>query len=241
MNKGKVARIAGFVGALGLSTVLVTTAVQGTGAWFTDAESGNLTGTNGHLDLQASNTSLNFAGLNPGEDRSQEVTFKNSGASTTKTDVWLVFDRTSDGYDNFTGVSNGLGGYGHFKVVGQDSNMSFESYNLSLQKAEDATSPYTTTQTYFGGATNTCSVDKFGHGGSAAQHEIGSLKTNDLAKCGVPAAILLWKNLDPGSSGSATISYGPTGKAFEQDKQNEPNVDFNLVATQPGISPLATW
>lgn len=47
MKNGKVARLAGFIGALGLSAVLVATATQGTGAYFTDGHGGNLQGPRG--------------------------------------------------------------------------------------------------------------------------------------------------------------------------------------------------
>lgn len=238
MNKGKVARIAGFIGALGASALLVGTAVQGTGAYFTDSANGSLTGSSGSLQISATNTTLNFSGLNPGQDRSQSIGFTVSATSTTAADVWLVFDTTSAAYGAFTGANGvdyngytggGLGGYGHLKVAGHQGT--FESYNLALPNAAAAAGGYTSS-----GSQNTCTVDANGLGGSAAQHQVGH--GNDLAQCGVPGAVLLWSNLQPGATGaSATITFGLTGKQTNQNQANEPNVPFKIVATQPGQRP----
>ncbi len=242
MKKGKVARLAGFAGALGLTTVLVTTAVQGTGAYFTSSVDGNLKATSGHLTVTASSTNLNFTNLVPGVDQHQSVTFGVTAGSATAADIWLVFDPNSAEYAAFTGakaanggyVSNafdgGLGQYGHFAVVGQQGHR-FDSYNLQLPKASDAMAAYS----YTSSGVNVCNVDANGNGGSNIQHTYGH--GNDIAECGVPAAILLRTGLQPGDSGSATIYFGVTGKSSAQDTLAV-DVPFKIVATQPGQYPL---
>lgn len=191
--------------------------------------------------MTASNTNLNFAGLNPGEDQSQKITFGVRSSSTTHADIWLVFNTASEAYGRFTGAGGasygdftggGMGQYGHFKVTGVAG--SFESYNLQLPDAADATHPYSSKT-----SRNTCSVDKYGHGGSSVRHATGG--GSDIAECGVPGAILLQKNLAPGGSGNATVTFGLTGKQTEMNQKNDPNVPFKIVATQPGVAPGAGW
>ncbi|MBN9609448.1 MAG: hypothetical protein J0I11_09025 [Actinobacteria bacterium] len=246
MKKGKVARLAGFAGALGLTTVLVTTAVQGTGAYFTSETGGQLTGTTGHLTVQAQNTTLNFSNLVPGVDKTQKVSFNTTAGSATNSDIWLVFDSNSAAYGAFTGAKDpsgkayvtngtavtdgGLGQYGHFAVTGQ-SGIGFESYNLQLPSVSDAMQGYSSST-----ARNTCTVTDNGDGGSNVQHVVGG--GTDIAECGVPAAILVWKNLAPGAMGaSATIKFGVTGDMTAMDSP-QVNLPFKIVATQVGQYPL---
>lgn len=246
MNKGKVVRLAGFVGALGLSTVLVTTAIQGTGAYFTSSVDGNLTATSGHLTVTAPDTSINFQDLVPGVDQSQSVAFGVTPDSATNADVWLVFNPNSAAYAAFTGAKKanggfdgstvtpqfdgGMGQYGHFKVVGQQGHQ-FESYNLQLPDQSDAMDAYSYTST----GVNTCAVDANGNGGSDTQHTVGH--GYDIAECGVPAAVLLRTNMAPGQSGQATITFGVTGKSTAADTAAA-DVPFEIVASQPGQYPL---
>ena len=241
MNKRRTARLAGFVGAVGVSAALVAAASSGTGAYFTDSHGGNLTASSGRLTISADSTNINFAGLNPGQDKTQTINYSVNGNSTTNADVWLVFDDGA-GYGAFTGAKTtdyggytggGMGQYGHFKLSG--SAGTFESYNLQLPAdAASGVAPYSST------GTNACNVDANGHGGSAAQHVVGA--GNDIAECGVPKAILLTKNLAPGQSASAQLTFGLTGKQTDQNQTKDPNVNFRIVATQPGISPVgATW
>lgn len=243
MNRKRAVRVAGFVGAVGASAALVAAASSGTGAYFEDSHDGSLKGSSGQLVTVADHTNINFQGLNPGEDRSQKVTFGVRSSSTTGADIWLVFNQHGSGYGALTGAKTtdtseyngvtegGMGQYGHFKVVGAAGQ--FESYNLQLPNTGAATGGYTSH------GTNTCFVNADGHGGSAAKHQSGA--GNDIAECGVPAMILLQKNLAPGHSGSATVTFGLTGKQTQQNQQDDPNVQFKIVATQPGVSPGASW
>lgn len=245
MNKSKALRVGGFVVAVAASAALIGAATGATGAYFTASADGNLTGSSGSLTISATNTSLNFSNLNPGVDKSQTVNFAVNSGSSTNADIWLVFDSTSAAYGAFTGsktsdtsayngwTSGGMGQYGHFKVVSA-VGYKFESYNLQLPSVSAATGGYTST------GTNTCKVTTNGLGGSSAQHVVGG--GNDIAECGVPAAILLQRNLAPGIWSSATITFGLTGKQTQQFQGNDPNVPFKIVATQPGILPYGpTW
>ncbi|GGB44313.1 hypothetical protein GCM10011492_39240 [Flexivirga endophytica] len=244
MNRSKNIRLVGFVSALGVSAALVAAASSGTGAYFTDSASGHVSGTSGSLALSTGPTAIDFTGLNPGVDKSQKVDFSVKSGSTTNADIWLVFDASTAGYGNFTGATDaggtaydgvtggGLGQYGHFKLASPAGN--FESYNLQLPTVADATQPYTST-----GSANTCTVNKYGHGGSSTQHTVGD--GTDIAECGVPAAILLKGNLAPGVAASATITFGITGKAQTQNTVWA-NVGYKIVATQPGVAPTGpTW
>ncbi|HWC23031.1 MAG TPA: hypothetical protein VG502_12090 [Flexivirga sp.] len=244
MNKSKNIRLVGFVSALGVSAALIAAASSNTGAYFTDSANGHLTGKSGSLVLSHGATSIDFTGLNPGVDQSQKIDFNVKSGSTTNADIWLVFDPTSAGYGAFTGANGGtyggvvtgggLGQYGHFKVAGPAGT--FDSYNLALKTAGDATNPNGYSNTT---SANTCTVNKYGLGGSSVQHTVGA--GNDIAQCGAPAAILLQQNLAPNIASSATITFGLTGKAANQNT-TWANVGFKIVATQPGVAPTGpTW
>ncbi|WP_029135771.1 hypothetical protein [Nakamurella lactea] len=237
MNKGKIARLAGFVGALGISGALVAMASSTTGAYFTDEVGGNLSGTSGVLDITASGQNINFTGLNPGSDKDQTINFRVKGNSTTSADVWLVFDKESPAYGQFTGVKTtsygwytggGLGGYGHFKVTSAQG-MSFESYNLQLQQDSAATNAYNN---------GTCHVHANGTGGDTHKATGPDNATQAAPECGVPAAIQIGSNIAAGTSSWAKVSFGLTGKATDQNKVMV-DVPFKVVATQPGIRPDA--
>ncbi|HEX2902967.1 MAG TPA: hypothetical protein VHO01_05870 [Jatrophihabitans sp.] len=234
MISKKAVKLAGFAGALCASAALVATAASSTGAYFSDSHNGNLTGTSGHLQVVTTGTSINFSGINPGEDRTQEITYTPTTNSTTNEDVWIVFDAKSAAYGAFTGAADptgekysgftrgGLGAYGHFKVLSAQG-LGFESYNLA-----------------YGADLAPCAnTDSNGDGGSTAQeHVVNGVKT-PAPYCGVPAAIKLGSNLAPGQASSATITFGLGPKTAAQDTVFA-NVPFKIVATQPGIRPNAT-
>ena len=228
MKKSKAIRLAGFVGALCASGALLGTSISSTGAWFTDSANGNLTASSGHLKLTGvSNTSVNFANLMPGEDRTQNIPYT-VDVSGGGVDIWLVFDKTTAAYGAFTGsngvnygghTSGGMGRYGHFQV-GNDGNVAFRSHNLQLANpgpnCADGTVP---------GAD--------GRGGSDAT---GSA----TAECGVPDAIKLVSNVGNGYSGNVNVTFGLSGKQTQQNQQDDPNVPFQIVATQTGHGPTDT-
>lgn len=228
MSKKKAIRLAGFVGTLCASAALVATASGSTGAYFTDSHPGSLTASSGHLRLNTDGTTMNFTGLIPGEDQQKTMTYSATDGSANE-DVWLVFDNTTQAYGEFTGAKNtdyqgytggGLGGYGHFKIV-SNQGLGFESYNLQL--ATDGTG---------------CPVDANGDGGSSARATGPNNGSQSAPECGVPAAIKIGSNIPVGFQGSATITFGITGKATGQDGPWA-NVPFKVVATQVGVRPDA--
>lgn len=255
MNKGKVVRLAGFVGALGLSTVLVTTAIQGTGAYLTDSVDGNATANSATLKVRVdsgldSNNVLAFDNLEPGKPETKVITVRSSSTSTINQDIWLVFDSSSYAYGQFTGsnkteydtvgdgldgwTSGGLGRWGYFEV--QAPNGNFRSINLQLP-ADHANGVPGWSTTSVTNDTLTCDVDQYGHGGS-----VGNIaaKTDVPAECGVPSAIKLAGNVAPNTSYNARIIFGLTGRATEQDTPVwTGQLPFSIVGTQVGILPGA--
>lgn len=249
MNKSKALRVGGFVVAVAASAALIGAATGATGAYFTDSSQGQFTGSSGNLHITTQNTYFSFAGLNPGQDQHQVITYQLSG--TTPADIWFVFDTSTQAgrtaYCDFTGATTdsnctnypadkgGLGMYGHFKVQGPSG--SFESYNLALQQATDAEGGYSTVGD---NPSFKCLVNANGWYGSAQQHVVGSVYgAHDIAQCGAPHAILLQTSMQPGTGNHATITFGLTGKQTQQNQSYGP-VPFKIVATQPGVSPIGT-
>lgn len=119
MRKGKILSLAGFLGAIGTATALIGTAASGTGAYFSDSQSGVVTGTLGTIQVTggggtgANNLNFNWTNMLPGEFSSSQVGYKNTGTSAE--DVWIVFP---DQYALH--ALNTLGTYGEFKVGNQD-------------------------------------------------------------------------------------------------------------------------
>ncbi|HET8583717.1 MAG TPA: hypothetical protein VFL65_10710 [Jatrophihabitans sp.] len=243
MQKKKAARLAGFIGALCASGALVGIGVAGTGAYFTDSHDGYLVGDAGHLTVSTTDTAIHFTNLIPGEDQSQQITFTPTSGSPNE-DVWMVFDTTSAAYGEFTGANNvsysgydqgGLGGYGHFKVAGgQGGSLGFESYNLQLPATAsngDYGNGYSSSN-----AQGNCTVNQYGDIGSTARAVGTDNATQSAPECGVPGAIKIASNLPAGFQGSATVTFGLTGKATTQNVRWV-NVPFKIVATQVGHGP----
>lgn len=244
MNKGKTARLAGFIGALCATGALVGAGVQATGAYFTDSHDGSLSASNGHILVKTTNTHLDFTGLLPGVDKSMQITYRPRDNSANE-DVWLVFDSATNAYGAFTGAkgtdynghtSGGLGGYGHFKVH-SDQGYGFESYNLQLPN-DHADGSYGAGY-YKHNDNGTCSVNSVGNGGEHTKAVGPTNATDSVPECGVPAAIKLASNISAGHTHTATVTFGLTGKATDQDQGSWADVPFKVVATQVGVSPSA--
>jgi hypothetical protein len=221
MQKSKAIRLAGFVGALGASAVLVGAAVQGTGAYFTDSHNGSVNAGTGDVKVNTSDLTLNFTSLLPGEFKTNNVDY--TAAGTGPEDIWLVLptDGSAVAFNGGPG-SNSLGRYGHFAVSAPGGD--FTSYNL--------TSP--------GTSTDVCGVDANGHGGSnqqATSHN-NSDPGSYVPYCPVPGAILLQSGLTYGQSGTAAVTFGYT-KILKsgQDAPTALVAPFKIVATQAGVRP----
>lgn len=224
MNKGKIARLAGFVGALGISAALVAMASSSTGAYFTDTADGTVTAGSGHLTLSHGVTDLNFSNLVPGQYPTQKIAY--SVDSNVNVDVWLTFDDNT-GYCQLTGSKDndkcsdgGLGRYGHFAVA-NNNDTKFTSYNLANPDQ--------------GITGQSCNVNANGNGGS---NQKPTSETDTPPYCGVPMAIKLASNLGSGTSGEVEVTFGVTGKWTAQNTAVA-NVGYHLVATQAGVRPDA--
>jgi hypothetical protein len=240
MSRKTTVKLVGFVGALGISAALIAAASSTTGAYFTDSADGQLHGTSGQLQMNTNDTFMEFSALNPGQDVTKQIAVSLPAENTTKADLWMVFDPNSAGYGQFTGnkdatyggfTGGGMGQYGHFKVVGLQGHQ-FESYNLQLPpQSPQGQTPYESST-----AAGDCQVDADGNGGSSVQHTPGA--GNDIPECGAPRAIKLAQGVTPGFSGHVSVTFGLTGKQTQQNQQDDPKVGFQIVATQPGQSPV---
>jgi hypothetical protein len=234
VNKLKAARLGGFLGTAGLTAALVGIAVSGTGAYFTDSAAGTMSANSGHLTLSTSSATLSFADLVPGTDKTDDVTYH--VATSGPSDVWLVFDPATAGYQGFTGAKGaaksplvpggGLGRYGHFAVSVNSGGALFQSYNLALDPAGSTSDP---------NGTGGCQTDAYGHGGSAVR---ATSVADTPPYCGVPTAIKLSSGLTDGQGATVHLTFGLSGRQVQQN-QTEWTVPFKIVATQAGIMPGA--
>lgn len=129
MNRA--ARIGGFLGATGMTAALVGAAVAGTGAYFTDAEAGTVTGTMGSIEIDATYTTIAFENMLPGEPQEHVVQYRNTGMNNQ--DVWVVFDQDDLGdFDSATdeGKVNDFGRYAEIHLYSFGAPR-FESANLN--------------------------------------------------------------------------------------------------------------
>jgi hypothetical protein len=227
MRKARAVRIAGFVGALGASAALITAAVQGTGAYFTDSHTGEIDASTGHVQvtISPSDGKLSFADLLPGDYQTDTIGYTAHG--TAAEDIWLVFptDGTAEAFVGTAGdgAGGGLGRFGHFALT-STGGASFTSYNLNNAG----------TGSHSG---STCPTDGNGWGGSNDQ-PASPADTTSVAFCAPRNAILLSSGLTDGQTGSAALTFGftPLLKA-PQDGPLTKVVNYQIVATQHGIRP----
>lgn len=137
MNKSTTIRIVGFVGSLGATAALVGAAASGTGAYFSDAKSGNIAGTMGSIKITAYDggganaTDISFTNMLPGEAQDKTVRYQNTGKNTQ--DVWLVFNQSDLGdFDHSTDNHkiNDFGRFAEIHVKGNGTEV-FGSKNLN--------------------------------------------------------------------------------------------------------------
>lgn len=208
MSKAKAARIAGFTVALGATASLVGFAATSTGAYFSDAKTGNtIAGTMGSIKIAGhdgsgpNNLGISFANMLPGEQQAKTVGFTNTGDNAE--DVWVVFPQSALGdfdHSTDTGLVNDLGTYGEIHVDSNGSEI-FGSANLN----DDP---------------NTCPPG------------VGTPACNPL-----PHMLKLDENLAPGSSANWTFAFTPGAKFKGNADQAVLNLPYTLVATQHGIAP----
>ncbi len=228
MRKAKAVRIAGFVGALGASAVLIGAAVQGTGAYFTDSHNGVINASTGHVQvtITPSNGRLDFTDLLPGGYKTENLTY--TAHATTSEDVWLVFPANGSAVA-FEGTPEdpnpgALGRYGHF-ALSSSGGANFTSYNLANPGSG-----------IHGGSS--CPTDPATGWGGSSDQPTGPGDTTTAAFCAPPKAILLSSGLTEGQSGSAAFTFGFTPLLTDpQDGALAQVVSYKIVATQHGIRP----
>ena len=133
MSKRTAVRIAGFISAATASVGLAAFAVAGTGAYFTDSDSGTISGNLGSISVDGyggggeNGLDIVVTNMLPGVANSATVKYANDGLNAQ--DVWVVFE------DEGLAALNKLGRYGQVTVASNGTDV-FYSANLNA----DATS-----------------------------------------------------------------------------------------------------
>lgn len=224
MEKKKVVRLAGFVGALCASATLVGMSVSGTGAYFTDSHDGNINASTGRIAVTVSPASgqLNFTDLLPGEYQTKRVDYTAHPKGGSE-DIWLVFPAGASS-ESFTGGpgSDALGRYGHFALA-SSAGATFTSYNLN--RAPSGTP-----------ADQSCGIDANGSGGSNQQPT--SPTDTQVPYCAPADAILLQSGMNANDAGYTDLTFGFTPLLRGgQDGPLGSVVSYKIVATQHGVRP----
>lgn len=116
MLKSRLPRFIALLGTVGVLASLVSVAVAGTGAYYTQSVAGTVSGGNGTIAITVSGNSatgdlnFDFSGILPGVAKTANVHVSNTTANTEA--IWLVFDNTNG---MWSGVNN-LGQFGEFQV-----------------------------------------------------------------------------------------------------------------------------
>lgn len=230
-------KIGAGVTTLALAGTLAVVASGTTGAYFSDTQSGGITGTVGSIHVSVSGQSsdgsngdginLLFKNLMPGTAQTVTFNFKNTGPVAQ--DVFLTFPNVPALH-----ALNNLGTYGEVHVVDNGGTHLFDSANLNDGRTR-------------ADGTNSC----------------GALTP---AGCWpLPASLKVASNLAPGANGAVSFSFGYAGKlgnpsnghpgsnggtggvwnsypvtdAYNTDKTTTPGAGLpvNVVATQVGQQP----
>ena len=118
MFKSRFARFGAIAVPLFAVVALLTVAIGGTGAYFTDTHGGgSLTATSGSVKVLVNGSAgnaptINFSGMLPGVPQTTTVSVQNTGTGTE--DIYIVFDNSNGGWS----AVNAMGAYGSFTVDG---------------------------------------------------------------------------------------------------------------------------
>lgn len=116
-------RVAVGAGSLALVAAGLIGSVNGSLAYFTDSQSGSLTGSVGSIKGAVSTSTLAFTNLLPGEVQTVDAYMRNTGLNNQ--DVWVVFDNADALH-----ALNDLGTYGEFHIKA-NGVAKFDSANLN--------------------------------------------------------------------------------------------------------------
>ena len=226
MKTSTIVRLVAGAAAAAAAALLIGPATGTTGAYFTESKPGSIQASTGGVSFNASDLTLNFANLLPGEFVTRSIDYRPTGTGTQ--DIWLVLptDGSADALNGVAGELSGdtaLGRYGHFAVAAPDGN--FTSFNLATAGTGIHSGP-------------TCTTDAYGRGGSSAQ--AANRLDYTVPFCPVPGAILLSYGIAPGGQGTANITFGYTKLMYKLMYQNLPVstvAAFKIVATQHDVFP----
>ena len=222
MNKKKTARVAGFVGALGASALLLGAAANTTGAYFTDSHDGAINSSTGQVKVDTTDLQLNFDQLLPGEYKTQRVDYTARGTGTE--DIWMVFP-TDGSAEALVGTARRLRRRrpGSLRSPADHQHRRGE---LRLQQPQQRG-----TGSHSGdaaGSTGTAG-EAAARGGQQRRHPRAVLRTED--------AILLQSGMSSGDTGYGNVEFGFTKLPHGQNAPHAQVAKFKIVATQHGIRP----
>lgn len=130
-------RIVGFVGSVGVTAALVGAAAVGTGAYFSDAKSGDINATMGSIKIRGYDgggsdaVGITLRDMLPGQAQARTIRYQNTGHNNE--DVWVVFPQSALGdFDHSTDdhLVNDAGHYAEIHVKGNGVPV-FDSANLN--------------------------------------------------------------------------------------------------------------
>jgi hypothetical protein len=123
INLSRRNRVAIGTGTIALVVAGLVASVNGSLAYFSDTQQGNLTGSVGSIKGATNTNSLNFENLLPGEVQTVNAFEQNAGKNNQ--DVWVVFNNPDALH-----ALNDLGTYGEFHINADGTSL-FDSSNLN--------------------------------------------------------------------------------------------------------------
>lgn len=218
------------VGITLVATVGLAVAASGvTSAYFSDINSGTVTGTVGYVQVStgggngADGLDLKFENLMPGEPQTIKFDYKNTGSGAQ--DLWLTFKNVPALH-----ALNNLGSYGYLKIADSSAGVVFESSNLQDGRTVPAPG-------------NSCSniFDPSGCWPLPPQ-----LKIRNSMAVGAEGTVSITFGYasklggnGPGVWNTYPANLLPGGEAFGPDAAGTPGngLPYNVVATQVGQTP----
>ncbi|MFN8157361.1 MAG: hypothetical protein U0R68_08080 [Candidatus Nanopelagicales bacterium] len=226
------------VGITLVATVGLAVAASGvTSAYFSDINSGTVTGSIGWVKIQTDGGTgddgldLNFTDLMPGEPQTVKFNYRNTGSGVQ--DLWLTFPNVPALH-----ALNNLGHYGYLKITDSSAGVRFESSNLQDGRTK-------------ADGTNSCGIYPAGFGPGLCNPLPSTLKVRDNLAVGASGTVTITfsysadlGDANPGTNGGPfpwnsypANLYG--GQAYGPDAALPAGngLPYNVVATQAGQTP----